>query len=78
MKPKKPNPLATLPLRYQKRGRHYVDTKTGATIHSDNIHKYLPKPAPDHAEILEKRWDLRMDTHEINEDGLYVRTVQGI
>ena len=74
----KNKPLANLPLRYQPFGKHWKDVTNGSIIHSDNIHKYLPKPEPDHADILEKRWDLRMDTHEINEDGVYVRTAQGI
>jgi len=84
MQPKQPNPLATLPIHIRQvpRTNTFVNSHTGErysyTKALSIAQAHTPKPAPDHAAILEKRWDLRMDTHEINEDGLYIRTAQGI
>lgn len=51
--------LSKLPLRYQKYGKHWKDTKTGQIIHDSKITDYLPKPPQNHEVIIEKRYDLK-------------------
>ncbi|SMC52522.1 hypothetical protein [Pedobacter nyackensis] len=50
--------LSKLPLRYQKYGKNWKDTKTGQVIHNSKITDYLPKTPQNHEEILAKRYDL--------------------
>jgi hypothetical protein len=60
MKPKRD--LSKLPLRYQRFGKYWRDTKTGKFIRDDKITNYLPLDAAlidaKHEAIAAKRYDL--------------------
>jgi hypothetical protein len=51
--------LSTLPRHIIKQGHWFINSHSGEKIHEDRIVEWLPKPAQNHEDILEKRWDLR-------------------
>ncbi len=52
--------LSNLPLHIRKVNKKwYIDTCNGKYIAATRIADHLPKPPPNHEQILEKRWDLR-------------------
>jgi len=57
---KKEQQLKDLPVRYQRKGRHWEDTITGTKIMNWDIHKYTKSFAETQDQLIrDKRYDLK-------------------
>lgn len=57
---KKTQQLSDLPVRYQRKGKHWIDTYSGETVNNSLIHtKTLSYKKAQEEKIVEARWDLK-------------------